>query len=736
MSKKVYAIIFILIVIVIVSLAGCYALFLNKEMTIPFFEKKPEEAIGLMVDKMQNIKTVKYKADIFVEMHIDPSKMETDLLSFLSNNANPQVLGESVSLNGIDEDMPPMPNKASMLGNSMPILGSGPIDAGCNISLSGVTDQTNETDPKGETKFNFNFDFGGMEIKMDGEVKFTDQKIYFKVGQLPFPLSSMAGQFANQWYELDLEKMQELQKAQMEQSGLDIELETDVFDFTKNKEKLEKLEQKFNKLIKDYKIIKFDKRLKDEKIDGKKCYRYQVSLNKNNLDKLIKEFIKIFKEELIDIENSKGIEQDMFDEIFNDSEFNSFLQKLSSIIKKSEGEIWIDKKDFYLRKSNFNFMVDFSGVEFNGEKMPAGALNIDISGNLQYSDFNKPIKIEIPKDVKSLTDEIEKMMPQSIDDSFEQNNNFVDTDKDGLTDKEEKIYGTDPKNSDTDGDGYSDGDEVKNGYNPNGEGKLKSKIFLSPDNKINNDFLIGLSPSEVYMEYYKAIEDLDVDKVVVFIPNENITIKDGKKDYEEYKEFLKEAAPIIKENNLIDVKIISEDILAWYSILGIQGINKETKIISRCIVTLIKEDGIWKFEGKNCGMTYCNSDGSICDSKEFNLEDFDIEIKKAKDRFPNKIRTITPQPNEIVLDENGGKISVNLVLVIMNNGFYNLDEIQRVADLVNGEIVGQIPLMSAYQLKLQTKNLKELEEIEAIIEADSAVDFVTIDIAMANYDVK
>lgn len=48
-----------------------------------------------------------------------------------------------------------------------------------------------------------------------------------------------------------------------------------------------------------------------------------------------------------------------------------------------------------------------------------------------------------------------------------------DTDNDGLTDGEEvNIYHTDPLNPDTDGDGYLDGDEVRNGYNPNGPGKL------------------------------------------------------------------------------------------------------------------------------------------------------------------------------------------------------------------------------------------------------------------------
>ncbi|MCX6794749.1 MAG: hypothetical protein NTY31_02055 [Candidatus Falkowbacteria bacterium] len=48
-----------------------------------------------------------------------------------------------------------------------------------------------------------------------------------------------------------------------------------------------------------------------------------------------------------------------------------------------------------------------------------------------------------------------------------------DSDGDGLSDEEEtNKYKTDPFNPDTDGDGYKDGEEVKNGFNPNGPGKL------------------------------------------------------------------------------------------------------------------------------------------------------------------------------------------------------------------------------------------------------------------------
>lgn len=45
-------------------------------------------------------------------------------------------------------------------------------------------------------------------------------------------------------------------------------------------------------------------------------------------------------------------------------------------------------------------------------------------------------------------------------------NIFLDSDQDGLSDEEEKMYGTNPSNPDTDGDSYSDGAEVRSGYDP------------------------------------------------------------------------------------------------------------------------------------------------------------------------------------------------------------------------------------------------------------------------------
>lgn len=63
---------------------------------------------------------------------------------------------------------------------------------------------------------------------------------------------------------------------------------------------------------------------------------------------------------------------------------------------------------------------------------------------------------------------------------------FDDTDTDGLSNEEEKIYGTDPDVADTDGDGYSDGIEIEGGFDP-----LKSapgdRVVVEEVQEVNTD---------------------------------------------------------------------------------------------------------------------------------------------------------------------------------------------------------------------------------------------------------
>lgn len=90
-----------------------------------------------------------------------------------------------------------------------------------------------------------------------------------------------------------------------------------------------------------------------------------------------------------------------------------------------------------------------------------GALEQNIPAQTQ----NPPVALDQDSDFDGLSDNEERLYGTDV--------KLADSDSDLLTDRDEvKTFGTDPLNPDTDGDGYKDGEEVSNRYNPKGAGKL------------------------------------------------------------------------------------------------------------------------------------------------------------------------------------------------------------------------------------------------------------------------
>ena len=107
------------------------------------------------------------------------------------------------------------------------------------------------------------------------------------------------------------------------------------------------------------------------------------------------------------------------------------------------------------------------GVANVNQNTNQAAVNLNQNTN-QPSAINQNINRPAPPvdtDRDGITDEEEAL--------YGTNPNKVDTDDDELTDRDEiKVFKTDPNNPDTDGDGFSDGEEVRGGYDPKGSGRL------------------------------------------------------------------------------------------------------------------------------------------------------------------------------------------------------------------------------------------------------------------------
>ena len=112
-------------------------------------------------------------------------------------------------------------------------------------------------------------------------------------------------------------------------------------------------------------------------------------------------------------------------------------------------------------------------------------------------------------------------------------NIFLDSDQDGLSDAEERMYRTDPNNPDTDGDGYSDGTEIKSGYNP---------LKPAPGDKI-----IGDNEFKIKQKKYQNNVEIDNDLEEQEHSDKNLT-----------EEISVKLASVISDNNK-DVKSVTMD---------------------------------------------------------------------------------------------------------------------------------------------------------------------------------
>lgn len=91
-----------------------------------------------------------------------------------------------------------------------------------------------------------------------------------------------------------------------------------------------------------------------------------------------------------------------------------------------------------------------------------------------------------------------------------------DSDADGLTNADEKLWGTNPNNPDTDGDGFKDGEEVKSNHNP---------TIPSPNDKLPSGFVPGqnIAPLEGSAPSQTSFESFFADNVDLTGGKTNLT---------------------------------------------------------------------------------------------------------------------------------------------------------------------------------------------------------------------
>lgn len=280
-----------------------------------------------------------------------------------------------------------------------------------SIESNSDSDTTDSQNPKSAGDFSISISFEGMQFSLTGESKTIGKDSYLKLKTFPAspfiaPFLSQIGidisELENQWIKVDQESMNNLLKSLGAPLTPELEQET-----KKSEEKQKEMVQKLQALLKNKKLYVVKKEFPDEKIKNTKTYHYLVALNKEEIKKLIPELLKevigmgVFPKPPTEAEWQK------FEKEFP-AKFDEFFRKIGDI----EGQIWIGKKDLYLYKIEGEKEIDLAKID------PATAGKITVNFDMDFSNFNQPVKIEAPTNFKTLEEIIAAIIDERIKDDI------------------------------------------------------------------------------------------------------------------------------------------------------------------------------------------------------------------------------------------------------------------------------------------------------------------------------
>ena len=326
---------------------------------------------------------------------------------------NPFVNPDEVLSEALEKmvDLKTYSQKAEISGSASGFEGLDNISFSFSIKTDTDVDLTLPENPKSSGDLQMDISFAGipeqqltpqitpfvtggkLTLFLEAQMKQIGEESYFKMKTIPFyPFLNM--QFAllginlseikDNWIKIDPEAISQWTGVKYE--GID-------------QEQTKKLQEDFKNILKEKKLMTIKKVLKNEKIDDVMCYHYLLSVEQNELKEVILETFNMFSKEYLAAEITPP--EEALEEFYK--EFDKMWEKLGGI----EFEIWIGKKDKFIRLINLEKEIDLE--KFAGEdKKISGKVNIKLT--IGYSNLNQAILITAPLEYKNLEKILEPLL--------------------------------------------------------------------------------------------------------------------------------------------------------------------------------------------------------------------------------------------------------------------------------------------------------------------------------------
>lgn len=323
-----------------------------------------------------------------------------------------------------------------------------------NFQFSGASDWRDSGSPKGSLVVSADISPDpDLTMKLGFETRTMDDVIYAKLTAVPLLGMFDLGSFKDMWIRVNLKELQQKYGGQLAAITPAATVASSSDELTTDQMRQIR-EAFFNE-----QVIRVIGKPSSDTIGGAPMHRLVYVIEPEALLEFVSTSFGIVYPQNSAMAATLGIEPD----------------SVREIVGPIRGQMWVGKNNLLPYKFTMSAEVHSPAMGF---ATSTSYVNIEVA----MSNFNQPVTIEVPADTTSLDELMASFMGGLSSDftatSTATSGSFAtddsgDTDNDGLTNFEEEfLYGTNPTVVDTDADTYPDGEEVKNGYNPNGPGKM------------------------------------------------------------------------------------------------------------------------------------------------------------------------------------------------------------------------------------------------------------------------
>jgi hypothetical protein len=365
-----------------------------------------QQSVPGQVEPQKNIEAPKSKSGMAVKVVVAAAVLAVIALgAVLAARVwdpvwNPFRPDPSEVMKGMIENMGKVKSGKSDVLLSVGIAGSGNEDLAYTIGFSGSQDSINPDDYKQEGSFNIEVfadsAYSSGTIGIAGETKTKDKISYLKVNSLELSqnfsiLFSLMG--------LNFDSI----KSALEGQWIKIE-EGDVIGLTEEqKAEQTAFTEKISQIISEDNPLFVKKELNDEEADGVMCYHYVVAVDNEKAKKMVSDLVEA---SVNDQQESLKASGGMFsDSSFLISTMQGLIENFLDKVGEIEGDLWIGKKDNLLYKVRFEKEIDVKSLN----KITASG-RMDVSVEINNSDFNKPLEVTAPSGAKKL----EEVLPVEL----------------------------------------------------------------------------------------------------------------------------------------------------------------------------------------------------------------------------------------------------------------------------------------------------------------------------------